>query len=142
MSDIIWLHEDALRDDHPVFDAAEPGAMVCFVWDDEYLQAMDYGFKRLLFIYETLLELPLAILHGNQVACLSALAGEHNGRILVPETPNPRLQQTIATLGENGRVEVVEDRPFVTLARAPDLHRFFRYWNTARKLAMTPGGGR
>jgi hypothetical protein len=37
-------------------------------------------------------------------------------------------------------VDLVEDTPFVTLDREPDLARFFRYWNKARKSAMRPHG--
>ena len=98
MSDLIWLHEDALRRDHPVFTEAGSASRAFFVWDDTYLQQMDYGFKRLLFIYETLLELPLTIVRGERFECLSELAGELGGRILVPATPNAHLQQTIERL--------------------------------------------
>ena len=141
MSDLVWLHEDALRPNHPVFDAAGPGSRAVFVWDDAYLQRMDYGFKRLVFIYETLLELPLSIVRGDLVDCLSQMARQHGGRILVPATPNPRLQGITERLRGEFEVEVVADRPFVTLSREPDLRRFFRFWNSARKAAMTAGGG-
>ena len=140
MTDLVWLHEDALRSNHPVFDVAGPGSRAVFVWDDAYLQQMDYGFKRLVFIYETLLELPLSIVRGDLVDCLSQMACQHGGRILVPETPNPRLQGITAQLCREFEVEVVADQPFVILAREPDLRRFFRFWNSARKAAMTPGG--
>jgi len=141
MSDLIWLHEDALRADHPVFERAGPGSSACFIWDEAYLKQMDYGFKRLVFIYETLIELPLIIFRGDRFDCLSRLAGEGSGRVLVPDTPNPALQQTINCLRRDFEVEVVADRPFVSLAREPDLKRFFRYWNEAHKIAMEPGGG-
>ena len=36
---------------------------------------------------------------------------------------------------------MIEDTPFVTLANPPDLGRFFRYWNKAKKGAMRPHGG-
>jgi len=34
----------------------------------------------------------------------------------------------------------VADHPFVTPTAAPDLGRFFRYWNKVRKQAMRHGG--
>ena len=142
MTDLVWLHEDALRVSHPVFDQAAPGSAAVFVWDDAYLQQMDYGFKRLVFIYETLSELSLSIVRGDRDECLSQLARQHGGRILVPATPNPLLQNTMQQLGREFDVVVVVDQPFVTLPRDPDLRRFFRYWNKARKAAMTPHGGR
>jgi hypothetical protein len=140
MNDLIWLHEDALSCDHPVFAMAAPASQACFIWDETYLQQMDYGFKRLLFIYETLLELPVTIIRGKRCDCLARLARQNGGRILVPATPNPLLQQTIARLGEDFVVEVIAASDFVTLSRQPDLKRFFRYWNRARKAALLPAG--
>ncbi|MDJ0779427.1 MAG: hypothetical protein QNJ85_16285 [Gammaproteobacteria bacterium] len=142
MSGLIWLHEDALRSDHPVFAAAGDGSPAFFVWDDAYLQAMDYGFKRLVFIYESLVELPVTILHGDQQTCLARLARQHGGSIYVPATPNQLLQNRIEHLQRDFDVVEVADTPFVELAREPDLGRFFRYWNKARKAAMSRGGGR
>ena len=141
MSDLVWLHEDALDADHSVFDGAEPGSFAVFVWDDAYLQQMDYGFKRLVFIYETLLELDVRIVRGDLVESLGRLAREQGGRIRVPETPNPRLQQVVEQLRGEFEVDVVAGRAFVDLPREPDLRRFFRYWNKARGAAMKPGGG-
>jgi hypothetical protein len=124
-----------------VFDGAAPGSVAVFVWDDAYLQQMDYGFKRLLFIYETLLELDVCIVRGDLVDCLGRLAREQGGRIRVPETPNPRLQQIAERLRDEFEVDVIAELPFVSLTREPDLGRFFRYWNKARGAAMKPGGG-
>lgn len=140
MSGIIWLHEDALRADHPVFAEAGPETPAWFVWDEAYLREMDYGFKRLLFIYETLIELPVTIVRGGYLESLPALAARHDGLIWVPETPNPSLKRTAARLSEDYDVNVIADTPFVKLPREPDLKRFFRYWKLARKPAMTIGG--
>ncbi len=141
MSSLIWLHEDALRADHPVFAAAGSDSAAFFIWDEAYLREMDYGFKRLVFIYESLAELPVTILHGDQQSCIRQLARERGGRVFVPVTPNPLLQTGIEQLQTDLEVEVVADTPFVSLASEPDLKRFFRYWNKARKPAMLPGGG-
>ena len=140
MSGIIWLHEDALRVGHPVFAAAGSETPAFFVWDESYLRGMDYGFKRLLFIYETLLELPVTILRGNQFELLRALAAQHASTIWMPDTPNPSLLRTAGLLAECTDLTVVADTAFVTLSREPDLRRFFRYWNLARKPAMIRGG--
>ena len=141
MSGMVWLHEDALGRDHPVFAAAGPGCDAFFVWDEAYLRDMDYGFKRLVFIYETLVDLPLTVLRGDTRQCLSHLAGERGGRIFVPDTPNPHLRRIIEDLQRDFCVDVVAAPPFVELPREPDLKRFFRYWNRARKYALSPGGG-
>ena len=142
MTDLVWLHEDALRADHPVFRSAGDEVRCVFVWDEDYLKQMDYGFKRLLFIYETLLELGCDILRGNLRDCLIQQARQSGGRLLIPATPNPVLGEVIQQLEADIDIEVVADTAFVVIAKEPDLARFFRYWNTARKSAFIPGDDR
>ena len=62
---LIWLHEDALCASHPVFSAAPSVCEAVFVWDDAYLQHAHYSLKRLVFLYETLCELPVTIIRGH-----------------------------------------------------------------------------
>ena len=140
MKKLVWLHEDALRADHPAVIEAGADAELFFIWDADYLQAMDYGFKRLVFIYETLCELPITILQGDTVTVLSELVESlQPGAIYIPATPNPELQQRIQQLANRYNVIVVEDVPFVSMNKEPDIKRFFRYWNKAKKIAMQPG---
>lgn len=134
---LVWLHEDALRADHPAVQAAGEDAELYYIWDDDYLQAMDYGFKRLVFIYETLCELPVRILKGKTVDTLSELV--ETGRVdcvYIPATPNPALQELIQQLANRYNVVVIDDVPFVALDKEPDIKRFFRYWNKVKKIAM------
>jgi len=143
VSQLVWLHEDALNMDHPVLRRAGRDALVCFVWDDRYLQQMDYGFKRLVFIYETLCQMPLQIYRGDTVEVLSELAADQRtDSIHIPSTPNPVLQAIATRLQQRMNVETVEDAPFVRLNHDPDVKRFFRYWNKARKSALQHAGGR
>ncbi|MEQ8289665.1 MAG: deoxyribodipyrimidine photo-lyase [Gammaproteobacteria bacterium] len=137
MKNIVWLHEDALRADHPAVVQAGTDAELFYIWDEHYLQAMDYGFKRLVFIYETLCELPLRVCQGDTVQTLAALMDSTQAECLyIPATPNPELQQRIQQLASRYNVRVVEDIPFVDLSTEPDIKRFFRYWNKAKKVAM------
>ena len=139
MTALVWLHEDALRQDHPVYTAAGEDVISYFFWDENYLQEMDYGFKRLVFIYETLCELPVNIIHGSTVEGLSKLAENQScEKIYIPATPNPVLQEIIAELQHRLPVVVVEEIPFVSLTKDLDIKRFFRYWKKAKKLAMQP----
>ena len=139
MTALVWLHEDALRQDHPVYTAAGEDVISYFFWDENYLQEMDYGFKRLVFIYETLCELPVNIIHGSTVEGLSKLAENQScEKIYIPATPNPVLQEIIAELQDRLPVVVVEETPFVSLTKDLDIKRFFRYWKKAKKLAMQP----
>jgi hypothetical protein len=142
MTNLIWLHEDALRADHPVFLAAGGSAPSVFVWDEAYWRECGYSFKRLVFLYETLCELPCAIYRGPMRQTLLDLIAKHGALALfVPETPNPALQEVIAALAGHTSVTIVPDEPFVLLKKEPRLSRFFNYWKSAEKLAFTPGGG-
>ena len=149
MADLIWLHEGALRRTHPVFAAADRAAMAVFIWDEERLAASHVGLKRQLFIYETLGaladEVALEIHAGKAEALLPRLAEVTSAsRILMPASPDLAM---LASFGAARQAapglgfEMIEDTPFVTLANPPDLGRFFRYWNKAKKVAMRPHGG-
>ncbi len=78
---------------------------------------------------------------GKTVGEVQRLTAATVYNVFVPATPNPELQRTIDCLRQEFEVEVVTDRPFVSLSPDPDLKRFFRYWKKARKVAMDPGGG-
>ena len=136
MSALIWLHEDALRMDHPVFKAAGEGAETIFIWDDAYFQSEGYSVKRLVFIYELLAGLNITCLKGETQTVLNSYA---NGRVIfVPETPNPKFKAIIS--GLDG-VTTTPDVPLVIVADDVDLRRFFRFWNKAKKSALSPSVG-
>lgn len=148
MADLVWLHEEALRLTHPVFAAAGPDAACVFVWDAARLAESHVGLKRQLFIYETLCEMASARameIHQGQAELvlphLAEVAGA--GRVLVPASPDPAIRAAIAGLRRavpRCEVVVVDDIPFASLTNQPDLRRFFRYWNKAKKSALRPQG--
>ena len=148
MADLVWLHEGALRLTHPVFAAGGPDAATIFIWDGDRLAASHVGIKRQLFIYETLAEMSesrsLDIHEGRAEEVLPRLAAQAGaGRVLVPSSPDPALRAEIGAIRRAAPgLEIVEinETPFVTLAKTPDLGRFFRYWNKARKSALRPQG--
>ncbi|WP_371398036.1 hypothetical protein [Fretibacter rubidus] len=138
MSAIIWIHEDALRADHPVFAAAGTDAQVVFIWDDAYFTAQGYSFKRLVFIYECLLDLPVILCKGDMATVLSGLI---EGRDLyVPTTPNPDYQTVAAVLSKTTKVHYISETPLTFIETEPDMKRFFRYWNKAKKSALSKDG--
>lgn len=139
MKNIIWLHEDSLRETHPVFKQAPEDASAVFIWDETYLKTMNYGYNRLAFIYETLTQLPVRIYRGKTLNILQELA-ENNAAIYVSDTPNPELKDIIMQLTKLFEVNIIADEPFVTLERPVELKRFFRYWNKARRSAMRING--
>ena len=144
MADLIWLNEDALRRTHPVFAIANSAAPAVYVWERGYFDACHIGPKRQLFIYETLAELGIEFFEGRPDELLPRIVAARGvDRILTPASPNPEIIRRIAELRRavpDVSVETVEDTPFVTPAREPDLGRFFRYWNKVRKSAMRPHG--
>ena len=135
---LIWLHEEALRATHPVFTAAPQGTRAVFIWDDRYLQQLDYSLKRLIFIYETLCELPVDIIRGDTIAVLKELSPS---LIFAPASRKTHL----VTLSDHVRLvtqlEIIEDDMFVSIPEKTDFKRFFKYWNLAQKTALQKNGG-
>ena len=137
-----------MRLTHPVFAAGGPDAATIFIWDRDRLAASYVGINRQLFIYETLAEMSesrsLDIHEGRAEEVLPRLAAEARaGRVLVPSSPDPALRAEIGAIRRAApdlEIVEIEETPFVTLANTPDLGRFFRYWNKARKSALRPQG--
>jgi len=148
MADLVWLHEGALRLTHPVFAAGGPDAAVIFIWDRDRLAASHVGINRRLFIYEILAEMSesrsLDSHEGRAEDVLPRLVAQAGaGRVLVPASPDPALRAEIGAIRRAApdlEIVEIEETPFVTLANTPDLGRFFRYWNKAKKSALRPQG--
>jgi hypothetical protein len=134
---LIWLHEDALRASHPIFATAPSHCEVAFIWDDAYLRAANYSLKRLVFLYETLCELPIVILRGD---ALEILSNHEAKQLYVPTSPNPWIQSVCERVAENKTVIRVADEPFVRLKTNADFRRFFQYWSRAEKSALLRNG--
>ncbi len=143
MAGLIWLHEEALRADHPVF-AATSGATAVFCWDVDYMAAADIGLRRQIFIYESLLDLEVTIIRGAASQVLPVVARcDQATQLFVPDTPNPLIKQELLKVKSalaGVTVELVPERLFVQLEVQPELGRFFRYWKKARKQALRRGG--
>lgn len=135
---LVWLHEESLRANHKVFEVAPKGSKAVFVWDDNYFREANYSLKRLVFIYETLCELPVDIIRGETVCSLSELMPSS---IYVPASSNPRITTLIERLKSATTVNVVNDDPFVQIDESLDFKRFFKYWNLAEKTAFLKNGG-
>jgi hypothetical protein len=135
---LIWLHEEALRSTHPVFTAAPKGTKAIFIWDDEYLRQLDYSLKRLVFIYETLCELPIDILRGDTVSIIKEIAPS---LLYIPATNKPHIISIVGNLKSVAKVEMIQDENFAIITKSIDLKRFFPYWNAAQKTAFQKNGG-
>jgi len=134
---IIWVHEDALRQSHPVFSRAGV-AKSYFVWDNEYFKHQNYTAKRLLFIYECLLEMDVTIIEGKTEAVLRELS---EGEIHTAKTINPYFKNILKNLAVNADVHITPDELFSQIPYDTDMGRFFRFWNKGRKSMMKPNAG-
>lgn len=134
---LIWLHDKALGQAHPVLHELRKDTQVIHVWDDAYYQSRSYSLKRLVFIYETLCELPVEIIHGNTIEVLQFL---HSGKIIIPYTADTVIKKLSEKLSEIAEVEIVKEKPFVSVAVDEEYKRFFKYWNKAKKTAFLTNG--
>ena len=136
---LIWIHEDALSLRHPVLEGRNEHDVVCFIWDEEHLRSMGYGFQRLVFIYETLCEMGVAIRRGPVVSSVIEWAESiQASEVWVPASVNPAHQDLIRQMERSLTVTVVPEHPFVIFDRPPKLRRFFGYWKAARSQLMRP----
>jgi hypothetical protein len=128
---VVWVHEGCLSPQGPALQA-HPGAPALFVFDEDYLRREGYTLKRIGFLYECLLDLPVVIRKGDTVALLQAFAAEHGAqRIVTSQTVCPWHQQVIAAV----RAQAL---PLPGLVEHPgpfELGRFSRFWNKAEKFA-------
>ncbi|MDX1616196.1 MAG: FAD-binding domain-containing protein, partial [Candidatus Promineifilaceae bacterium] len=138
---VVWVHGDALS---PVNSAlrAYPDAPAVFVWDDPLLEAWRISLKRLVFLYECLLELPVTIRRGLMTAELTRFADRHGTRTIVTSpSPSPRFAAIGRKLAEEGYTVIVyPDTPLVSEPPRLDLKRFSRYWRKVQDRAMQPSG--
>lgn len=127
-----WLHDDALAlPDEPVTAAV-------FVFDDALMAKRHYGLKRIGFIYERLLELPVEIFRGDARRIVPARAAALGcGGIVAWRAPCPDL----TTLGEAIGVVWRERPALVDPPTGTDLRRFSRYWSRVRARALRPTRG-
>jgi hypothetical protein len=139
MADIIWMHDGALRADHPMFKE-NPDSKAIFIWDDAYFKSAEIGFKQQVFIYEALTHLPVEIIKGDTLSILKEMAGA-DGQIITAATSAVELNRMMAMLNQTHTVRAVADEVFAHLKSSPDLRRFFRYWNKAKSSAMDYNGG-
>ncbi len=121
---LAWMHPDCLNTDW-----LPPDSRAVFVFDDDYLAASGWGLKRIMFVYETLLELPVEIYRGPTVDILAQLAAVDG--IVTVDTPDPWLQARITELRGRFAVDVIPPPAFVELKGTVNLQRFSRYWNKA-----------
>ncbi|MTJ11103.1 deoxyribodipyrimidine photo-lyase [Anabaena sp. UHCC 0187] len=130
---VIWINGDCLSPQNPALQAY-PQAPALWVWDDALIGEWQIGLKRLTFIYECLLELPVEIRRGNVAAEVLAFAKEHNTNLVVTtDSPSPRFDDICHQIEKSVKLEVLAREPFFEYDEYIDLKRFSRYWKVAQK---------
>ncbi|MCR9254864.1 MAG: hypothetical protein NXI16_02075 [Alphaproteobacteria bacterium] len=134
MTTLVWLHDDALR-----IPPDLRGQPALYVFDDETIRARHYGLKRIGFIYETLLTLPVEIRRGPTVETVLEIARREGAEaIALTGTPCPHLTATIEQVKARYPVRMIEPTPFVVPHKKLDLKRFSRYWHKVKDQALEP----
>lgn len=137
---IVWIHGDCLSPKNPALQEY-PDAPAIWVWDDALLEEWQISLKRIVFIYECLLELPVTIRRGDVVAEVAAFSKEHGADgVATAESPSPlfgaicdRIEDALSL-----EVEIWSPEPFVDYDGYIDLKRFSRYWRVAQKYVFEP----
>ena len=128
---ILWIHEEALGPANPAL-RAWPDAPALFVFDTHWIEANRISRKRLGFLYEAALDLPLTLRKGDVAAEVLAFAQRHGADGVVSSSPvDPRLERIGAAIKAELPLELLDPEPFVELPRPPRLGRFSRYWREA-----------
>ena len=130
---VIWINGDCLSPHNPALQEY-PQAPALWVWDDALIAQWQISLKRLTFIYECLLELPVEIRRGNIAAEVLAFAKEHNTNLVVTtDSPSPRFDDICDQIEKSVKLEVLAGEPFFEYDGYIDLKRFSRYWKVAEK---------
>lgn len=135
---VLWIHGEALGPANPAW-RAHPDRPALFVFDRPLIegsagQGPAISLKRLGFLYECLLDLPVALRAGAVAEELLAFAARHGADgVVTSRAVDPRFAALSATIGAALPLQVLEPEPFVQLEGPVDLRRFSRYWKRAER---------
>lgn len=128
---ILWVHEEALGPANPALQDY-PDAPGLFVFDDAWIQEQAISRKRIGFLYESALSLPLTLRRGDVAGEVLRFAQRHGADAVVTSAVvDPRLQRIAAAIDRELPLWMLDPDPFVSLAKPPRLGRFSRYWREA-----------
>ena len=150
---IVWVHDGALSPENPALKAW-PGAPAVFVFDRLHSRSASEGngeppwsLKRLLFVYECLLELPVTIRPGDGAEAVLAFARRCGADGVVSSgSVDPHVLRIQAQIRSELPLQVLEPEPFVHLSPDQERHqpsRFSGHWRRTveevwRQARLTP----
>lgn len=130
---IVWVHGDCLSPYNPALQQYLDAPAI-WVWDEVLIEEWQLSLKRLTFIYECLLELPVAIRRGDVASEVLAFAQEHNAsKVVTADSPSPRFDAICKAIERSVKLEVLQVEPFFEYEGYVDLKRFSRYWKVAQR---------
>ncbi len=133
---LVWIHGDNLSPNSPALKQ-HFAAPAVWVWDDELLARRGISLKRIVFLYECLLELPVEIRRGDVAREVLQCAGDHGADSVVTNgSPSPRFRTISRQIAVRHPLFVLEEAPFVEPQHALDLRRFSRYWRKVEQQAL------
>ena len=113
---VLWIHGEALGPTNPAL-LAHPEAPAVFVFDRELIVQADLSLKRLGFLYECLLELPVTLRHGDVVEAVAEVEGD--ARVIIVGKRGEDADFAKGHLGSNlERIVRTSTRPVFVAARA------------------------
>ncbi len=128
---VLWIHGEALGPTNPAL-LAHPGRPALFVFEAEPV-----SLKRIGFLYECLLELPVTLRCGDVVAEVLAFAARHHADgVVTCAATDPRFGALVERIAASLPLQVLPVPPFVPgePGQPFDLGRFSRYWLRAEPL--------
>lgn len=136
---LVWLTLDSVAATSPAI-AAHPAAPRVFVVDDRWLAGERPALKRLVFLWESLADVPGIEIHvGDPGEILPARAAALGcDGLAVADTSCPRIRAAADVVACSLPVAVHEWPAFCDRARVTDLGRFSRYWQKVSRSAMQP----
>jgi len=109
-----------------------PDAPAIWVWDDALIDEWQLSLKRIKFIYECLLKLPVVIRRGDVATEIVAFAEECDRHAVVTATsPSPRFKDICQKIALP--ITVLPIEPFFEYEGYIDLKSFSRYWKVAQR---------
>ena len=128
---IIWVHEEALGSSNPAL-LEQPDCPAIFVFDTQWIREACISRKRLGFLYESALDLPVTLRKGDVAREVIAFVERHQADGVVSSLPvDPRLERIAESIEQHCQLDLLAPEPFVDMPRPPRLGRFSRYWRDA-----------
>ncbi len=135
---IFWVHDQAMNSKQCELEISDNETQAVFIWDNSYFYDRSYSLKRLIFIYETLCQLPVEIIEGDTLSVIQAWMPL---KIKTFYTVDSKLNLIIQQLSKSYQVEIIKPVFLAQIDSDRQFKRFFNYWNSAQKTAFLKNGG-